>query len=140
MCRLIFNQLRAWPEYRRTTVFDLTREYTRRTLEILQQAIDAGEFRADLPLRIVRDMIYGGVEHHTWVYLRGEGDFSPDTAADAMTEMVYRGLARAAPAAPAVAAAPVLPAEVTLRRLEAVAKQLEQAASAPRVRAGRRKA
>jgi len=124
MCRLIFNQLRAWPEYRRTTVFELTREYTRCTLEILQQGIDAGEFRADLPLRIVRDMIYGGVEHHTWVYLRGEGDFSPDAAADAMTDMVYRGLACAASAA--------APAQATLRRLEAVAKRLEQTASGPR--------
>jgi len=124
MCRLIFNQLRAWPEYRRTSVFDLTREYTRRTLEILQQAIDAGEFRADLPLRVVRDMIYGGVEHHTWVYLRGEGDFSPDAAADAMTEMVYRGLAREQPAATQPPAA-----ELTLRRLEAVARRLEQSAS-----------
>jgi AcrR family transcriptional regulator len=124
MCRLIFNQLRAWPEYRRTSVFDLTREYTRRTLEILQQAIDAGEFRADLPLRVVRDMIYGGVEHHTWVYLRGEGDFSPDAAADAMTEMVYRGLACEQPAV-----MPPPAAELTLRRLEAVARRLEQNAS-----------
>ena len=81
-------------------------------------AIDAGEFRADLPLRIVRDMIYGGVEHHTWVYLRGEGDFSPDAAADAMTELVYRGLACEQPT----------PAEGTLRRLEAVASRLEQSA------------
>jgi AcrR family transcriptional regulator len=129
MCRLIFNQLRAWPEYRRTTVFDLTREYTRRTLEILQQAIDAGEFRADLPLRIVRDMIYGGVEHHTWVYLRGEGDFSPDAAAEAMTEMVYRGLAREQPASSQPPLQSLPPAEVTLRRLEAVALRLEQSAS-----------
>src|ERR1700688_2403741 len=131
MCRLIFNQLRAWPEYRRTTVFDLTREYTRRTLEILQQAIDAGEFRADLPLRIVRDMIYGGVEHHTWVYLRGEGDFSPDAAADAMTELVYRGLACEQPASaqrPPQPPPQPPPAEITLRRLEAVALRLEQSA------------
>jgi len=127
MCRLIFNQLRAWPEYRRTTVFDLTREYTRRTLEILQQAIDAGEFRTDLPLRIVRDMIYGGVEHHTWVYLRGEGDFSPDAAADAMTELVYRGLACEQPASAQHLPQPP-PAEITLRRLEAVARRLERSA------------
>jgi len=125
MCRLIFHQLRAWPEYRRTTVFDLTREYTRRTLEILQQGIDAGEFRADVPLRIVRDLIYGGVEHHTWVYLRGEGDFSPDAAADAMTDMVYRGLALPAPAD-----APAAAADVTLRRLEAVARRLEHSTRA----------
>jgi AcrR family transcriptional regulator len=122
MCRLIFRQLRAWPEYRRTSVFALTREYTRRTLEILQQAIDAGEFRADVPLRLVRDMIYGGVEHHTWVYLRGEGDFSPDAAADAMTDLVYRALALPAP----VASLPPTATEATLRRLEAVAQRLEQ--------------
>lgn len=128
MCRLIFHQLRAWPEYRRTTVFELTREYTRRTLEILQQAIDAGELRADLPLRVVRDMIYGGVEHHTWVYLRGEGDFSPDAAADAMTELVYRGLARTTPASPASPDWPAVAAEATLRRLEAVAQRLEHSA------------
>jgi AcrR family transcriptional regulator len=125
MCRLIFQQLRAWPEYRRTTVFELTREYTRRTLEILQQGIDAGEFRADVPLRIVRDLIYGGVEHHTWVYLRGEGDFSPDAAADAMTDMVYRGLAL-----PALADAQPAAADVTLRRLEAVAQRLERSTRA----------
>jgi AcrR family transcriptional regulator len=131
MCRLIFNQLRAWPEYRRTTVFDLTREYTRRTLEIVQQAVDGGEFRADLPLRIVRDMVYGGVEHHTWVYLRGEGDFSPDAAADAMTELVYRGLA--APAAQVSVASrtsAAFPTEAALRRLEAVAQRLERSAGA----------
>jgi len=122
MCRLIFRQLRAWPEYRRTSVFELTREYTRRTLEILQQAIDAGEFRADVPLRLVRDMIYGGVEHHTWVYLRGEGDFSPDAAADAMTDLVYRALALPAPAD----SLPPTATEATLRRLEAVARRLEQ--------------
>jgi AcrR family transcriptional regulator len=122
MCRLIFRQLRAWPEYRRTSVFALTREYTRRTLEILQQAIDAGEFRADVPLRLVRDMIYGGVEHHTWVYLRGEGDFSPGAAADAMTDLVYRALALPAP----VASLPPTATEATLRRLEAVAQRLEQ--------------
>ncbi len=121
MCRLIFNQLRAWPEYRRTTVFELTREYTRRTLAVLQEGVDAGEIRADLPLRIVRDMIYGGVEHHTWAYLRGEGDFAPDEAADAMTELVYRGLARAPPQSAA---------EATLRRLEALAQRLERSTAA----------
>jgi hypothetical protein len=58
------------------------------------------------------------------VYLRGEGDFSPDAAADAMTEMVYRGLAHALPAAPA---------EVALRRLEAVASRLEHSAGSATV-------
>ncbi len=44
-------------------------------------------------MRLVRDMIYGCVEHHTWAYLRGEGDFRVDETADMITNVVYRGLA-----------------------------------------------
>ena len=41
---------------------------------------------------MVRDMIYGGIEHHTWSYLRGEGKFSPEQAADEIIAVVYRGI------------------------------------------------
>ena len=120
MCRLIFNELRSVPEYRETAVFELNREYTNRTLAIVQEAMDSGEFRAGIPLRIVREMIYGGVEHHTWAYLRGEGDFSPEDSADAITDIIYRGLVRSGVA--------IDRGEEAIRRLEEVADRLEKAA------------
>jgi AcrR family transcriptional regulator len=120
MCRLVFDELRHWPEYRQTVVFDLNRRYTQRTLAIIEEGIASGELGRDVPLRIVRDMIYGGIEHHAWAYLRGEGDYSPEAAADAITELVYRGLA-AAPSA-RVAPEPVV-------RLEQVAARLERLAA-----------
>ncbi len=116
MCRLIFNELRSGPEYRDTAVFELNRAYTQRTLDIVEEAIAAGEFRSGVPLRMVRDMIYGGIEHHAWAYLRGEGDFNPDESADALTDIIYRGLARH-PAG-----------DDTTRRLELVADRLERLA------------
>ena len=123
MCRLIFNELRSGPEYRETAVFELNREYTNRTLAIIQDAMDSGEFRAGIPLRIVREMIYGGVEHHTWSYLRGDGDFSPEEVADAITDIIYRGLVRSGVALDR--------GEQAIRRLEEVAERLEKAASEP---------
>ncbi|GAC1468883.1 MAG: hypothetical protein PVSMB1_17550 [Gemmatimonadaceae bacterium] len=42
---------------------------------------------------MVRDLMFGGVEHHTWSYLRGEGNFSVDGAANSITDLVYRGMA-----------------------------------------------
>jgi TetR/AcrR family fatty acid metabolism transcriptional regulator len=123
MCRLIFNELRSGPEYRETAVFELNREYTNRTLAIIQDAMDSGEFRAGIPLRIVREMIYGGVEHHTWSYLRGDGDFSPEEVADAITDIIYRGLVRSGVALDR--------GEEAIRRLEEVAERLEKAASEP---------
>jgi TetR/AcrR family transcriptional regulator, fatty acid metabolism regulator protein len=119
MCRLIFNELRSGPEYRETAVFELNREYTARTLAIIQDAMDSGEFRAGIPLRIVREMIYGGVEHHTWSYLRGDGDFSPEEVADSITDIIYRGLVRSGVALDR--------GEEAIRRLEEVAERLERA-------------
>lgn len=99
LCRLVFQVLRVNDGYRATEVFKLNSAYTRRTIELIKEGQDSGEFSSDLPPRLVRDMIYGAVEHHTWAYLRGEGDFSPDDAAEAITELVYRGLANPAPTA-----------------------------------------
>jgi AcrR family transcriptional regulator len=99
ICRLVFQVLRMSEGYRSTAVFQLNRAYTRRTIELIKEGQARGEFRNDVAPRLVRDAIYGAVEHHTWAHLRGEGDFSPDAAADAITELVYRGLAMPAAAA-----------------------------------------
>lgn len=94
LCRLVFQILRVADGYRSTAVFQLNSAYTRRTIEIVKQGQASGEFRSDVPPRLVRDTIYGAVEHHSWAWLRGEGDFSPDEAADAIAELVYCGLAQ----------------------------------------------
>lgn len=125
MCRLITEELRTWPEYRQTSVYQLNRNYTQHVLRVVREGVAAGEFRAGVPPRIVRDMIFGGCEHHTWSYLRGEGDFDAAAAADAITDLVCRGLApRGAANAGAV--------EEPVGRLENVAARLENLA---RVRA-----
>lgn len=98
LCNLMFQFLRTGNDYSHTAVYELNRQYTRRTLDIIKEGIDAGELRDDVPLRLVRDMIYGCVEHRTWAYLRGEGDFDPDATADAIVDLVLSGLQRRRPA------------------------------------------
>jgi len=117
---LMLHYLRSGSNYSGTAVYDLNREYTRRTLDIVQEGIAAGELRSDIPLRLVRDMIYGCVEHRTWAYLRGEGSFDPDETADAIIDLMLSGLqARATPdAAP--------PPTDLVQRLEQVTERLER--------------
>jgi TetR/AcrR family transcriptional regulator, fatty acid metabolism regulator protein len=123
----ITNELRSWPEYRDTSVFELNRQYTRHTLEVVLDAIARGEFRKDVSPRIVRDMIFGGCEHHSWAYLRGEGDFDPQTAADAITDLIYRGLATGVESGARAVRDP-------LHRLERIADRLEGLAHRARPR------
>jgi len=91
-CRLVLVELRAAEDYRASALFQLNRAYARRTLETIQEAVQSGEYRADVPLSLVRDMIYGCIEHHTWGYLRGDAEFSVDGVADLITDMIHRGL------------------------------------------------
>jgi TetR/AcrR family fatty acid metabolism transcriptional regulator len=117
LCNLMFQHLRTGPDYSHTAVHELNREYTRRTLDIIKEGMAAGELREDVPLRLIRDMIYGCTEHRTFAYLRGEGDFDPDATADMIADLVLSGLERRRPDA---SAAPDL-----AERLERVVAKLE---------------
>lgn len=117
MCRLLLDELRADAGYRKTSIYELNRHYTQRTLAIVKEGISSGELRADVPLTMIRDMIYGGIEHHTWAYLRGEGKFSPAQAADDIVTIIYRGISAPANAPENTG---------TLVRLEDVTTRLER--------------
>jgi len=91
LCRLMFNKVRSSAHYRGTSVYRLNSQYTSRTLDIIREGISAGELRNDLNLSLIRDLIYGGVEHQIWSYLRNEGEFDPDKTADSIVDMVVNG-------------------------------------------------
>jgi len=119
--RLLLNELRDAPEYRSTSVFKLNRRYTQRVKAVIDEGIKNGEFRDNVPHRIIRDMIFGGAEHYTFAYLRGEGDFSPAEAADFITDLICAGLEAKRPQPPRISDlddAVVARFEDAVRRLE----------------------
>jgi len=100
LAKLVTYEIKADPNYRGMRVFQLNRAYTRRTVEIIEHAVRSGEFIADVPIPIIRDMIYGCIDHHTWSFVRGEGTFDLNSTADYITRLISRGLAaRSEPAA-----------------------------------------
>jgi TetR/AcrR family transcriptional regulator, fatty acid metabolism regulator protein len=131
MCRLIIHELRPWPQYRQSSIFTLNQRYTQSTLAVVSEGIKSGEFRADVPLRIVRDMIFGGAEHHTWAHLRDEGKFSPDAAADAITNMIYQGLGRGGGRKAAAVDVSVNRLERAVQRLEGLTGKARRSRSSP---------
>ena len=117
LSRLVFQELRPDRDYRNTRLFQLNQAYTHRIVEIVKAAMASGEFRSDASPSLVRDMIYGAVEHRTWAFLRNEGEFNAEDTADGITELIYRGLAKSATSEPLAK---------TTDRLEAVAARLEK--------------
>jgi hypothetical protein len=70
---------------------------------------------------LVRDLIYGCIEHRTWAFLRNEGDFDADATADGITDIVYAGLVASKPEDEPMAKA--------LARMEDISARLERLAT-----------
>jgi len=117
LSRLVFLELRPDPDYRNTRLYRLNQTYTQRIVDIVQEAIAEGEFRSDVSVSLVRDMIYGTVEHRTWTFLRNEGDFDIEQTADGITDIICRGLANQPPSPDAESE--------TVSRLERLVSRLE---------------
>jgi TetR/AcrR family fatty acid metabolism transcriptional regulator len=118
LCRLVFQELRPDPVYRQTRLFKLNQAYTHRIIEVVKDAVAQGEFRPDVSPTVVRDMIYGCIEHRTWAFLRNEGDFDTDATADGIADMIYGGLVARRPEDEPMAKA--------LARMEDVTARLER--------------
>lgn len=90
--RFVMTEVRPKPDYKETAVFDINRRYTLQIRNLFAEAIESGEFSHDVPERLLRDMVFGTIEHSTWRFLRGEGDFDPGEIADEIAAVIYRGM------------------------------------------------
>ena len=70
----------------------LNRRFTGVVIQVLRDAVARGDFRDDVSVELLRDMIFGAIEHQAWAYLRGEGDFSTDATAEGITRVIYGGM------------------------------------------------
>lgn len=93
LTRFILMDLRADANYRSMRLYELNKQFSARMMNVVEEGIKRGELRSDIPPKIVRDIIFGCIEHQTWAYLRGEGDFSVEESAAGITDVVYRGTA-----------------------------------------------
>lgn len=92
MCRLIFTEVRAQPDYSDSPLHEMNHRYTGLLVDVIREGIRGGEFREGIALELVRDMVYGGIEHHAWRFLYGNGELDPKLVADQMTQLLCGGM------------------------------------------------
>ena len=93
LSRYMLLEIRRDPDYRHSRSFKLNRRFTAEVSEVFESAMAAGEFRRDVSVSLLRDMVFGCIEHSTWKFLRGEGDFAIDEVADGIATLIVRGMA-----------------------------------------------
>jgi AcrR family transcriptional regulator len=66
VCALVLSEGRNVDDEFMNLIADLKRRYTAPLMSLLAAAQGSGEIRSDVPLRLIRDMVYGTMEHILW--------------------------------------------------------------------------
>lgn len=92
LARLMFQQVRAQPDYRGSILHAMNQRYTKMLTDVVKEGRRSGEIATEVDASLVRDLVYGGIEHLTWRYVGGRGDLDLDRRADELTSLVWGGL------------------------------------------------
>ncbi len=63
--KILLLEVRNYPGYFQSDTYNKIRQYSRIVLEIIEDGIKEGEFRDDIKPTHIRQLILGGLEHHT---------------------------------------------------------------------------
>lgn len=93
VCRLIIAEARVLDGYYESTIADLSRRYTALAVDAVRDGIALGIFRADVAPTVVRDVLFGAMEHLAWATLTGHGSIDIDGATTTLIDLVLEGIA-----------------------------------------------
>ncbi|WP_153076947.1 TetR/AcrR family transcriptional regulator [Paraburkholderia bonniea] len=94
LCALVLSEGRAQHHALSETLTELQRRYTAPLMAVLARGQDNGQIRRDIPLRLLRSMVFGPMEHVLWdatLTQRRTGMDLEATAAQ-LTEVLWQAL------------------------------------------------
>jgi len=98
LCHLFISEVRTASDYRGSAIQQLNRRYTAVLMKIVDEAIANGEIEADLDPRLVRDMLFGSIEHLAWRHINRKRPLDVAQTTRVLTDILLNGLSRRSPA------------------------------------------
>lgn len=92
MCALVLGEGRAAEPELARVIAECKRRYTAPLMDTLSQAQKAGDIRQDVPLGLLRDLIYGAMEHVLWDAINKARRPRIDTTAQQLTSLIWGAL------------------------------------------------
>ncbi len=92
VCRLIIAEVRPMHDYYESEVAELNRRWTSLLVEVIKEGQTDGTFHSDVPATMIRDLVYGGIEHIAWGAATGHGEIDVNNVADGLTQVVCTGI------------------------------------------------
>ncbi|EEA04392.1 transcriptional regulator, TetR family [Burkholderia sp. H160] len=92
LCALVLSEGRARQHELSEALTELQRRYTAPLMRVLAQGQQSGEVRADMPLRLLRSMVFGPMEHVLWDATLTNRQIDIDATADQLIDVLWAAL------------------------------------------------
>lgn len=89
MCALVLSEGRAKGKPLVDQLVPLQRRYTAPLMDLFSRGQASGELRSDVPLRLLRSMVYGPMEHILWEAIVAHRPIDIDAAADELIGVLW---------------------------------------------------
>jgi len=90
--RILLIEVRNNQDYYNSKTYELVKEYSNVVLDIIEEGIESGEIRKDVPPKMMRQSILGSIEHICLTKIVFEREILPDELADGLCELIFDGL------------------------------------------------
>jgi AcrR family transcriptional regulator len=92
LCGEILRESRGLDGELANSVSGLNREYTRSLSDVIKDGIESGDIATNTSISLVRNTVYGSIEHTLWAVINDNKKVDVDTEAKALTTVVYQGI------------------------------------------------
>lgn len=90
--RILFLEVRNHLDYYKSDTYELVRAYSKILLEIIEEGVREGEIRSDVPPKLIRQVIFGSIEHVCLTGVIFKGEISPDDLTEDLCKFIFRGI------------------------------------------------
>ena len=92
LCSLVLSEGRARQHELSEALVELQRRYTAPLMRVLAQGQETGQIRQDVPLRLLRSMVFGPMEHVLWDATLVNRRIDIDATADRLIDVLWSAL------------------------------------------------
>lgn len=92
LCALVLSEGRARGQAFGDTLRQLQRRYTAPLMDVLARGQQGGQIRTDLPLRLLRSLVFGPMEHVLWDAVLADHPYDLDTTARQLSKLLWTAL------------------------------------------------
>ena len=90
--KILFLEVRNHLDYYSSDTYELIRAYSKILLEIIEEGVDSGEIRSDIPPKLIRQVIFGSIEHVCLTGVIFKGEISPDDLTEDLCKFIFKGI------------------------------------------------